>query len=203
MEFLKAGQKLKLVPADIKELSEGLITEVNNDKFIVKTLDSESKQFAFGTYLEVICPSENCLIRFESKILPLEYPDKVALSMPENIRYIQRREYTRINLALPVKVFWSDKPDGIEALSRNISGGGIQFVSERDFELKSVLSIVFALPGKQEINAKLEVLRSEKSENSQKWLISGQFSEISNFDRTSVVQLCFKRKLELNCKDLN
>ncbi len=203
MDFLKAGQKLRLVPDEIKQLSEGLITEVKEDGFVVEILEFSCEKYLPDKRIEIICPAENCLIRFESKILPFDNPNKIKLSLPQNIRYIQRREYTRINLAVPVKVFLNEKPDGIEAVSRNISGGGIQFSSEQDFEIKSNLKISFALPGKQQINATLEVLRSEKCEDSQKWLISGQFSEISNFDRTSIVQLCFKRKLELNCKDLN
>jgi len=204
MDFLKAGQKLKLVPAEIRELSEGLITQVSNDGFIVATSNLNSEQLALGADLEVICPSENCLIRFESKVLDTINPDKILLSTPVNIRYVQRREYTRINMAIPVKVVLQERPDDfMEVLMCNISGGGIQFESERNFDIKSHISVSFTLSGKHEINAKLEVLRAQNEDNSGKWVISGQFSKISNFDRTTIVQLCFKRKLELNCKDLN
>jgi c-di-GMP-binding flagellar brake protein YcgR len=204
MDFLKAGQKLRLVPDEISQLSEGVITEVNKDAFIVETLNLSSDKLTPESNLEVICPSDNCLVRFESRILKIEHPNKIWLSLPQKIRYIQRREYTRIDIALPVRVFLNENSEEFfEALSRNISGGGIQFSSNLSLEIKSGISISFVLPGKQEIKAKLEVLRSGEIPNSQEWLISGQFSEISNFDRTTLVQLCFKRKLELNCKDLN
>lgn len=202
MDFLKINQKLKIIPDEIKGISSGIIKEIYQDFFTVQ-LDKNNNSLAVGQNIEIIISGENCLTRFETKIFEIK-GDIANFLIPEKFKNIQRREYTRININIPVNL---KKPaaanESINTSTEDLSGGGMKVMSESSFDIDTLLEAKLSINTKKNIKTLIKILRVDTCEqNLKKYHLSGKFKEISNADRITIIQLCFKRQLELKCKGI-
>jgi c-di-GMP-binding flagellar brake protein YcgR len=199
MDFLKNSQKLRVIPDEIKGISNGIIQEVCPEYFMV-CLD-DANNLSIQDNIEIIISADNCLIRFDTKVIKIE-GKTVYFSIPKEFRYIQRREYTRVDINIPIKLREFNELEYINSFSENISGGGMQIISTKYFDIGNLLEAKFNVFEAKDINTVLKVLRIDsQSENKEECHLSGEFEDISNADRTAIIQLCFKRHLELKCKE--
>jgi c-di-GMP-binding flagellar brake protein YcgR len=154
-------------------------------------------------------------------------PAALWLSLPETYRRVQRREYVRVNIKLPAVISLKGetliKEECIhsnvlaESLIENgyfstncidVSGGGVKVFTPLLFEADSVVKLMLRLPMK-EIVANATVIRSDiNTKISEKeftpkeyakfnYITALCFSDIDDADRSTIIQLCFKRQLEL------
>ncbi|MEW5819777.1 MAG: flagellar brake domain-containing protein [Cyanobacteriota bacterium] len=154
-------------------------------------------------------------------------PPSLWLSLPETYRRVQRREYVRVNMKLPavinLKAETEIESDCLTAnilaekvyqdgyystTSIDVSGGGIKIFGPVQFQPDTIISIILRLPMK-EIITNAKVVRSElNTKISEKEFSPDEFArfnyitalcfhEIEDTDRSTVIQLCFKRQLEL------
>jgi len=191
MNPIKENQKIKIIPAKIEEFSMGVIISACKDFFVAEVNNTEL--VTTGSNSEILISSEDYMVLFTSKINKIER-NNVFFTVPSRFNIVQKREYPRIDTNLPVLLKKTDENTETKATIINIGGGGMQICSSVKFNSNCLLNARFALPNKKEINVLFEVLRSDLENN--KFLISGKFKTISNFDKTAIVQFCFKRKLE-------
>lgn len=194
MNPIKINQKIKIIPDKIEKFSMGIIISVSEDCFVAKVNnpdlimpDSES---------EILISFDEYTVIFISKIIKAE-GDNVTFSVPSKFNFIQKREYHRINTKIPV--FFKEIEEinkEIEAEIINIGGGGMKVASF--LNSKHILNARFNLPNKKEIKTLFEILRVV--EENKKFFLSGKFKIISNFDKTAIIQFCFKRQLEAKYK---
>jgi len=118
----------------------------------------------------------------------------VFFAVPSKFTIVQKREYPRISAQMPVFLKETVNGQETEAETINIGGGGMQFASSVKYNLNCILNTRFTLPNKKEINTLFEILRAD--EENKNFFLSGKFKTISNFDKTSIIQFCFKRQLE-------
>jgi c-di-GMP-binding flagellar brake protein YcgR len=199
MNFLKKDIKVKIIPANIKAITSGSIIEIMEGSFVVAI--SKSAVFETHDLLELIISSQNDIIKFESKVIEAK-EDCLYLSNPENIHYSQRREYPRVSISIPVVLKDINNPENSsESVTKNISGGGMQVVADKNFAVGSLLKAKLRILDKESMETMLEILRiDDKDKCSKEYFISGRFKNLSNTQKTALIQVCFKRQLELKFK---
>jgi len=195
MNLIKENQKIKIIPDRTDKISVGVIISADSDCFTAKVNNPSS--LVQDSEPEILISGEDYMVMFTSKVNKIER-NNVFFTVPSKFTFIQKREYPRINIKLPVSFKETSEIQEIQAVTVNIGGGGMQVLSSYAFNTNSVLNAEFNLSNKKEINTSLEILRV-KTEN-EKFLLSGKFNKISNFDKTSIIQFCFKQQLELKCK---
>lgn len=201
MNPIKENQKIKIIPDKIKKISTGVIISVFQDCFVAEIDDISS--VAPGMEPELLFSSEDYMVTCNSRVGKIEQ-NKVFFLFPQKFNYIQKREYPRINAKIPVLVKETETGDNRKAEIINIGGGGMQIAAPFKFNLHCILNTAFNLPNKKEINALFEILRISEEEapkRNESFFLSGKFNSISNFDKTAIIQFCFKRRLELNCRN--
>jgi len=209
MNHIKENQKIKIIPDNISEISTGVIISVNHEGFVAQIENSSAKPslLSIGQNPEILISLDNCMILFTAEISKIENENdnvKVFFSGMSKITFVQKREYPRVKTNVPVFLTTASCPQNVleQGTIINIGGGGMSIVSPMEVNSKCFLKASFKLSGKKEINTVFEVLRvaSENNADNKKFLISGKFGEISNFDKTSIIQFCFKHQLELKCR---
>ena len=200
MDFLKNNQELKVIPTEIKGISSGVVKEITPPGFIVQLNNVDKDLLKIGDSVEVIVPINNCLIRFESKINSVE-TNFVTFSLPNKFRRVQRREYTRVNVNIPVKLRELNASTGVDSIMQDLSGGGMRLISDKGFGINSLLEADFKILARKDIKTMLKILRINKF-NDKEYTLAGEFKEISNVDKTAIIQLCFKRQLEIKSKEV-
>ena len=220
MNPIKENQKIKIIPGNIENFSMGLITSVQQDYFVAEI--NNPAMLAPGLDLEILISAEDYMILFISKINKIEN-NNIFFAYPPKFKYIQKREYPRIKTNIPVLLKKADENNEEKAVIINIGGGGMKFISPVDWlsaktsiscsqslpsvldkqsaNINCVLNARFTLPNKKEINTLFDVLRVEKE--NKKFTFSGKFKTISNFDKTIIIQFCFKREIESKYKKQN
>ena len=88
-----------------------------------------------------------------------------------------------------------------KAITTNISGGGLQLLSDVELTPGKLFNINLKLDYRKNVKAAWRVLRVESKNNHQEnFLIAGKFTNISSADKVAIVQLCSKKNLETKYK---
>ena len=203
MDFLKDNQKLRVIPKEIRGISNGTIKEVCPQYFVVELENDKSGFLKVRDIIEIIIPVDSYLVKFEAEIIELK-ANSVHFLIPKQFKFVQRREYTRVDINLPVKLKELDnEQEPLTSTAKNISGGGMLVMSSKNFDFGALLEARFSIFPKKDIKTLFEILRVNQSETDEGYCLAGEFKEISNADRTAIIQLCFKRQLETKCKEMS
>jgi len=202
-KLLKINQKITIIPDDYKDVFTGVITSIGNNDFTVRLNEGCTVDFD-NRNLDISFATQHYLLKFTSNAVCVE-ENHIKIKFPETYKKIQRREYTRVCIKIPTKCI---DPNGgispLETTTTNLSGGGMQIETDSEIPVGTVLNVKLQLNKHKFVEASFEVLRTEISKyNAEKYAISGVFKKISNIDRITIIQLCFKRQLELRCIGLS
>ncbi|UOF89749.1 PilZ domain-containing protein [Fodinisporobacter ferrooxydans] len=126
------------------------------------------------------------------------------------ITRIQRREYLRVPINIPVELAFLDsytkRPVTCKGMSKDISGGGLAFTVESSISVhaEDVIGFRFTIPidgSMTEVLGKGIVLRVlDLSEKNVKKVISVRFFDISDQNRQRIVRFTFQRQIEISKK---
>ena len=233
MEFLKLNQKLQIVLEENESLTRSCLSQImdydNSSMLIAEpSYRAQPINIPVGTVIEVLVIDTKCVYSFNTSVIGKQKsPPSLWLSLPETYRRVQRREYVRVNIKLPVVV--NIKPDTevyedcfttnilaeqvyqdayYNTSSIDVSGGGIKVFGPLKFQDNTNLSVLLRLPMKEVITP-VTVIRSEvNTKISEKEFTPEEFAkfnylsalcykDIDDADRSTIIQLCFKRQLEL------
>lgn len=131
-----------------------------------------------------------------------------TIALPYNLKKIQLRAFVRINATFPVQV--AEIVDGkiaeeamTEAVTKDISGNGLQLVSNRAWPSGTKLMVTVDYPDFGPITHSSEVVRVQPPEPGKEFYMLGiKFLTISKKDRSKIIKLIFKTQLELRRKGL-
>lgn len=128
----------------------------------------------------------------------------IALAKPKKIEHIQRRQFFRLSVELPVQYAeGSVAPDSVNpmtytGMTRDISEGGLLLVTPTIHPAGTVLKVLINLATNSWVNGVAQVRRQKKLGVTDKLLTSLQFVRISDKDRDSIRRFVlthtFKRK---------
>lgn len=233
MEFLKLNQKVQIVLEEGQSLTKTCLSQImdydNSSMLIAEpTHRSQPVEIPVGSVIEVLVIDTKCVYSFNTSVIGKQKnPPSLWLSLPETYRRVQRREYVRVNMKLPVVInlkaeteiddncFNSNilaeqvsQDSYFNTSSIDVSGGGIKIFGPIKFQSNTTLSLILRLPMK-EIITPAKVVRSEPNTKiSEKEFTPEEFAkfnyisalcfqDIEDTDRSTIIQLCFKRQLEL------
>lgn len=119
---------------------------------------------------------------------------------PESITKVQRRSFLRVAAELEISVKLSEHVRFL-ALTDDVGGGGISFISEGKWQLKTadILDCWLLLPYKngsvEHASFKIEVVRVKPLETGRNQVMA-KFKEITDGERQKIIRYCFERQLE-------
>lgn len=130
------------------------------------------------------------------------------IALPYNIKKIQQRAFVRIDLVVPVEIrlFLEDgtlDENVITASTKDISGGGVQIVTNYQWAIGTKLMVTINYPQIGPLTLKSDVVRvyQPQAELTVFW-IGVRFLEIAESDRGNIIRLIFKKQLEQRRKGL-
>ncbi len=146
-------------------------------------------------------------------------PPRVTVERPAVYRPIQRRAYFRIRVSVPFVVAVPE-PDAAEdgtsakavdafaAVTQDLSGGGLMFLSERELAIGQRVELVLECPPGHRVVAAAEVVRVEDppvdlviGKPMRLWAIALAFRRIPERDRDRIVGYLFERERMLKAVD--
>lgn len=194
--MLEVNQKINIILNSLDDLISGTIYSQDKNCFNV-CFASPVENLKPNKVYKCSVNTNKSLLKFKTKAVKIS-DDKYSFLIPSNYTEIQRREHTRVNSALPVKII--NNGFEVNAETVNISGGGMKLKTQKAFNKGDVVNIIINFSTTKSIKLKYEILRVEKSgDRNLNYIASGVFQNINNIDRISIVQFCFKQQLELRC----
>ena len=181
-EYIQKDKDYYILSRSIDNAAKCRITDAEEEYFTVELSRS-------GRY-EVDESVEKGQLYFETIVKEVN-GNKVSIWYPINYKYLQRREYTRINIDENVEL----ETDALKYTAKllDISAGGMKISTKEQLELLKKYEVKINIENK-EIKCEFEPIRIEA--NSEKFISSGRFTELSNYDRITLVQYCFMKQIE-------
>ena len=114
--------------------------------------------------------AERGLFGFTTVVLAarLQPEPLLRLAPPERVERVQRREWVRLDVRLPVRLERpGNPPEVLEVRTLDISGGGLRLLSPRPLRPGELVRLQIAFPGGWEVRATGRVVRAEAVEREQ------------------------------------
>lgn len=147
--------------------------------------------------------------RFKSNLLEKRvHPLPVwIISTPIEIKKIQQRSFVRIDTMLHVnfKIFDTNQDNSppINAMTKDISGGGLRIIYKHSIKLGARLQISFNIPDIGAVETLGEVMRVDKLDDERDlYGIGIKFLNMPESLRSKIIKFIFKKQLEYRQKGL-
>lgn len=194
-ELIKKDQIVTIIPHDFKDTNKGKVTEVSLDGFTMQL-----KYVPRGMLKQNVCDfyslTDNGYLYFESYINNVD-GNVISIANPKKHRFLQRRKFTRIDFLENLELTCDDTVHKVQTL--DLSAGGMKLKSLEHINMDKPYKVSIKLNDEIEINCKYQLIRMEKN-NSGEYIISGQFTNLSNVDKMSLVHFCMKKSMETSNK---
>jgi c-di-GMP-binding flagellar brake protein YcgR len=146
----------------------------------------------------------SCAYCFESGLIDVVH-DPVPLwriDWPVDIVKIQMRSFVRLNVHLGIKVELGDRMS-VNALTKDISGGGIQFLLPKPLSIGEDTKITLPLSEKTMVEAKGEVVRIIPPPlESGHYGIGVKFTAIDERARDGIIKYIFRQQVQRRMQGL-
>lgn len=166
------------------------VIEVCEDCFKVK-LNNRNK-FEVDEAVELFAMTPVGQLYFETIVKEVDN-DVISIWFPMSSKYLQRREYSRIQTDIDIVL--KENENSIKAKVFDISAGGIKLKTNKQLVLLKSYKMSLIVENK-EIQTNFQPIRMEAVDDA--FILSGRFCDISNYDRISLVQYCFRKQIEKN-----
>lgn len=189
---IKENKEFNIISRSIDNAEKCCVIETCEDCFRVKLKNKQ--KYEKGESVELFAMTNKGQLYFETIIKDVE-EDILSIWFPLSFKYLQRREFSRIKIEKNIELKLNNKI--IPAKISDISAGGMKIITNEQLELGNNYSIIVNIENK-EVKVIFEPIRIEADTN--KFISSGCFKNISNYDRISLVQYCFRKQIESNNK---
>lgn len=127
-----------------------------------------------------------------------------VVSMPRQVEKCQQREFVRVEATISIKAQIEvadeeDIPPAIHAYSRDISGGGLRMILNRNINPGTRLYIETEdIPGVGPLNVYCEVVRSVKPVSTERiFWVGTKFLDLPESKRSKLIRFIFQRQRKL------
>lgn len=191
LELIKKDQLVTIIPHDFKDTNKGKVTDVSMEGFKMKL-----KYVPRGLLKQNICDfyslTKNGYLYFESYIKDIK-GNVITIANPKKHRFLQRRKFTRIKFLEDLELVCDDVVHHVQTL--DLSAGGMKLKTKENVNIEKIYNVCIRLNDEIEVHCKYQLIRVEKN-NDGFYIISGQFTNLSNVDKMSLVQFCMKKSME-------
>lgn len=191
LSVFKENQIIKIVPADVEASCSVRVLD-SCDEFLCVTPQKDLAGKEIIGKVECFTLAEDGIIYFNSKISRID-ETQYKLTLPITQKTLQRREYTRIEFN--ANILLKTPANQVDVLITDISAGGMRVISQKELSMSEDYSFVLPIDKTQTINAVFSPIRQDKNDQNT-YITSGKFKMISNRDRITLAQFCFRKHME-------
>ena len=183
---------------------KAILKEVNKTSILVCIKSNEQLNLLKQQDVKVNIVCKDGLYQADSKIISIEEDvpyNFIRLEKPEDVDYLQNREYFRINAVYPClyKVNQENINRDFETQTIDISANGVSIFMPIFVKSEPSSHLELNIENKK-LKIKAQYVRIEKWEDGYK--ISFSYNNISESDRDYISQICLKKQLEEKRKHL-
>lgn len=210
------NKKIEIARLNEDDVFKSLVQSVDNNIFTIQlpTKGHERLILQQGDQVEVSYIFDGGRIMFESTVVGRLLEESVPLyklAIPQEAKRIQLRQHVRLDIALEIsyqkvtkdednKLIIDDKKK--RALTRDISGGGLQFIAREQLESGSLVLINLDLAGWNKKDMNFSILSVIKrvigfQQNGRtRWTTGAAFIDIDSRDQDTIISFVFKKMIE-------
>lgn len=185
---LLENKEFNILSRSIDNATKCNIVNVSEDFFDVKL--AVKGKYEVDETVELFTMTPKGQLYFETIVKSVN-DDVVSMWFPITYKYLQRREFSRIQTDKTVTVSIDGKD--IKAVIRDISAGGLKVLTKEQLALSKEYNLTVDIDNKP-LNCIFEPIRIEAVQDG--YVTSGKFNNISNYDRIALVQYCFRKQIE-------
>lgn len=181
-------KEFNIISRRIDNASKCSVIEICEDCFQVKL--QKDCEYEPDESVELFAMTPNGQLYFETMVKEVQN-NILSIWFPITYKYLQRREFSRITTNKEIILEKSNK--NITAKLIDISAGGLKIMTQTQLMLKEEYQTKFKIDNKI-IESIFEPIRVEAVKNY--FIASGRFKNITNYDRITLVQYCFRKQIE-------
>ena len=185
---IKENTEFYILSRSIDNAEKCRVIEVVEDCFKVKL--NTLRKYENEESVELFTMTDKGQLYFETFVKEVN-EDVVSVWFPITYKYLQRREYSRINVDKDIVL--NDAGRLIKAKVCDLSAGGLKVISSCQLQLLKEYEISINIENR-ELKIIFEPIRIEAVNND--FISSGRFKNISSLDRIALVQYCFGKQIE-------
>lgn len=185
---ISENKEFYIISRSIDNASKCKVIEICEDCFKVKL--EKYNVFEPSESVELFAMTEKGQLYFETIVKDVEN-DVISIWFPITYKYLQRREFTRISSEKTIIL--NKQNNIIEAKIMDISAGGLKVSTKEQLELQAEYETEFYVDNKS-VKSVFEPIRIEAVQNY--FVSSGRFKNMTNSDRITLVQYCFRKQIE-------
>lgn len=194
-ELVVEGQEVLIIPQDFKQANKGVVKEVRAGDFTLE-LKYPPEGILVNTYCEFYTQTPHGKLHFDSYAKEIN-GNTLIVASPAKHKFLQRRQYTRIKYVHNFDIYEENTPHNISSL--DISAGGMKLTTNEKLDIEGTYSLTIPTSDTQSVKCNFHPIRIEKK-NEGGYIVSGQFSYNSGYDKMILTQYCTKRSVEIKNK---
>ena len=190
--YIVKDKEFKIIPKDVTGATKCVVSDMNVDYFSVNVMSKEV--FEPNDSVELFSITPQGLLYFETFVKNVN-GDNVDMIYPVSHKFLQRREYTRIDFTKNILLKEKESGNNIKATVLDISAGGMKLTTSEEMGLTKDYKVNFEIDKNVAIDCYFQPIRIE-ADNLSGYTVSGRFKILKNIDRITLVQFCFKKQME-------
>ncbi len=211
---IKINQPIELeLPGDALTQYRSKVQSLSEDRMVVAVPVKGASRVALehGQKVKVIYTDSTAVYVFFTTVVSQasENAETITLGRPYDIRKIQRRNFVRLDTRLKVLLCNLDnsferKGTPFEALSVDISGGGVMFMCDEVLSPGDILDADIFLSQSERVRAIGRVVRFTENppKTKLKYSVGFEFTVIEESERDKIIRFIFNQQRELRRKGL-
>lgn len=182
------NKEFNIISRSIDNATKCRVVATNEDCFTVEI--ENGFKFEEDESVELFTMTAKGQLYFETIVKKVD-GNKISIWFPLSHKYLQRREYSRIQTEQEVTLVYNG--NNISAQISDISAGGLKLITQEQLQLLQEYKISINIENKV-VETIFEPIRIETAPKG--FISSGRFKDISNYDRIALVQYCFRKQIE-------
>lgn len=196
--LIKTGQKIYMVPKDIKGSLSSDIENIAGTTITLKISNNDIKYYKLGDVVEMFTVIHDGLLYFKPRVVGIDKETGTVKTEfnKEQYEQLQRREYTRVEMDKEFTLKYGEESVVCKCL--DLSAGGMKLETTVKLKETEDYSIEFPLESKIPIECFFQPIRvtAKGKGKTKKYITSGRFIALKNIDKIAIVQYCFKKQTE-------
>ncbi|MDD3238289.1 MAG: PilZ domain-containing protein [Candidatus Gastranaerophilales bacterium] len=190
--YIAQDAVFKIIPKNPEAATKCSVLSTGDGYFKVKLFTDE--KLTVNEPVELFAITPQGLLYFETFTKEVS-GSVIDLIYPIAHKFLQRREYTRINFSKNILIQEKDTENTIQCSVLDISAGGMKLSTQTQLSLSKDYKAKFDLDKNVALDCYFEPIRIEQ-DNIGGYTVSGRFKILKNIDRISLVQFCFRKQME-------
>lgn len=194
-DIVSENQEFIILSPKVTNATKCCVTDIFDDESFKVKIETKER-YQKGDNVDLFSVAGSGIIYLSAELISKE-EKFLTVSKPKNIKIIQRREYTRIEIHKNILIKNNDNKN-IRAEIIDISAGGMRLIADTEMKSSIDYEVDINLESRVDFSCKFSPVRIIYDEKVNKYIVSGKFKLIRNIDRVALAQFCMKKQSETN-----